>query len=43
MKEYVNLVIITYLKAIRALREGRNTNPAHKDVFNLLRSYSYMI
>ena len=26
----------SYLKAVRALREGRNTNPAHKDAFNLL-------
>ena len=26
----------SYLKAVRALREGRNTNPAHKDGFNLL-------
>ena len=25
-----------YLKALRALREGRNTNPAHKDAFNSL-------
>jgi hypothetical protein len=24
------------LKALRTLREGRNTNPAHKDAFNLL-------
>ena len=23
----------SYMKAIRALREGRNTNPAHKDGF----------
>ena len=30
MKEY------NYMKALRALREGRNTNPAHKDGFNLL-------
>ena len=30
MKEY------SYLKALRALREGRNTNPAHKDAFNSL-------
>ena len=30
MKEY------NYMKALRALREGRNTNPAHKDAFNLL-------
>ena len=22
-----------YLKALRTLREGRNTNPAHKDAF----------
>jgi hypothetical protein len=28
MKEY------SYIKASRALREGRNTNPAHKDAFN---------
>ena len=27
MKEY------SYMKALRALREGRNTNPAHKDSF----------
>jgi hypothetical protein len=26
----------SYLKALRTLREGRNTNPAHKDAFNLL-------
>jgi hypothetical protein len=26
----------SYMKAIRALREGRNTNPAHKDAFNSL-------
>ena len=26
----------SYLKALRALREGRNTNPARKDAFNLL-------
>ena len=26
----------SYMKALRALREGRNTNPAHKDGFNLL-------
>jgi len=30
MKEY------SYIKASRALREGRNTNPAHKDAFNSL-------
>ena len=30
LKEY------NYMKALRALREGRNTNPAHKDAFNLL-------
>ena len=30
MKEY------SYLEALRALCEGRNTNPAHKDAFNLL-------
>ena len=30
MKEY------NYMKALRALREGRNTNPAHKDAFNSL-------
>ena len=24
------------MKALRALREGRNTNPAHKDAFNSL-------
>ena len=30
MKEY------NYIKALRALREGRNTNPAHKDAFNSL-------
>ena len=23
----------SYLKALRTLREGRNTNPAHKDGF----------
>ena len=23
-----------YLNALRTLREGRNTNPAHKDAFN---------
>ena len=28
----------SYLKASRALREGRNTNPAQKDAFNLLTS-----
>jgi hypothetical protein len=27
LKEY------NYMKALRALREGRNTNPAHKDGF----------
>ena len=26
----------SYLKASRALRDGRNTNPAHKDAFNSL-------
>ena len=30
MKEY------SYMKALRALREGRNTNPAHKYAFNSL-------
>ena len=30
MKEY------SYMKALRALRDGRNTNPAHKDALNLL-------
>ena len=30
MKEY------SYMKALRAVREGRNTNPAHKDAFNSL-------
>ncbi len=30
MKEY------NYIKALRALREGRNTNPAHKQAFNSL-------
>jgi hypothetical protein len=30
VKEY------SYLKALRALCEGRNTNPAHKDALNLL-------
>jgi hypothetical protein len=30
MKEY------NYIKALRALREGRNTNPAHKGAFNSL-------
>jgi len=24
----------SYLNALRTLREGRNTNPAHKDAFN---------
>jgi hypothetical protein len=24
----------TYIKALGALREGRNNNPAHKDAFN---------
>ena len=28
--------MVNYLKALRALREGRNTNPAHKDAFNSL-------
>ena len=28
----------SYLKASRALRDGRNTNPAHKDAFNSLTS-----
>ena len=32
MKEY------SYMKALRALREGRNTNPAHKDAFNSFNS-----
>jgi hypothetical protein len=26
----------SYLKALRTLRECRNTNPAHKDAFNPL-------
>ena len=26
----------SYMKALRALREGRNTNPAHKYAFNSL-------
>ena len=26
----------SYLKALRTLREGRNTNPAHKYAFNSL-------
>ena len=26
----------SYMKALRALREGRNTNSAHKDAFNSL-------
>ena len=30
LKEY------NYMKALRALREGRNTNPAHKYAFNSL-------
>ena len=30
MKEY------NYIKALRALREGRNNNPAHKEAFNSL-------
>ena len=30
LKEY------NYIKALRALREGRNTNPTHKDAFNSL-------
>ena len=30
VKEY------SYLEALRALREGRNTNPAHKGAFNSL-------
>jgi len=25
-----------YMQALRALREGRNTNPAHEDAFNSL-------
>ena len=28
----------SYMKALRALREGRNTNPAHKDAFNSFNS-----
>ena len=28
----------SYLKALRTLCEGSNTNPAHKDAFNLLMS-----
>jgi hypothetical protein len=34
MKEY------NYMKTLRALREGRNTNPAHKDALNSLTSDS---
>ena len=30
MKEY------NYMKALRALREGRNTNPGHKNAFHSL-------
>ncbi len=33
MKEY------SYIKALRALCEGRTTNPAHKDAFNSLISH----
>ena len=31
----------SYLKALRALREGRNTNPAHEDAFNSIYGGEY--
>ena len=37
--QYVNKKYMkehSYLKALRTLCEGRNTNPAHRDAFNLL-------
>ena len=36
MSKSIRKNIVVDLKALRALREGRNTNPAHKDAFNLL-------
>ena len=36
MSKSIRKNIVVDLKALRALREGRNTNPAHEDAFNSL-------
>ena len=38
MSKSIRKNIVVDLKALRALREGRNTNPAHKDAFNSFNS-----